>query len=122
MSPSMARQGIQLQTAVRTSIYYMGFNLLDPVVGGKTPEEMRRSKLLRQALSIALDQEEFISIFLNGRGEPGMGPIPPGIFGYQSGEIGINPVVYAWKDGALQRRSLKEGQGITGPRWLARWA
>ena len=112
VSPSMALQGIQLQTAVRTSIYYMGFNLLDPVVGGKTPEEMRRSKLLRQALSIALDQEEFISIFLNGRGEPGMGPIPPGIFGYQSGEIGINPVVYTWKDGALQRRSLKEAKEL----------
>lgn len=112
VSASMADQGIQLQTSVRTSIYYMGFNLLDSVVGGKTPEEQRRSRYLRQAISIVLDQEEFISIFLNGRGQPAMGPIPPGIFGYQSGEAGINPVVFTWKDGAPQRRSLDEARAL----------
>lgn len=112
VSPTMAKQGIQLQTAVRTSVYYMGFNMLDPVVGGRSAEEQRRAKLLRQALSIALDQEEFISIFLNGRGQPGMGPLPPGIFGHLQGEAGINPVVYTWKDGAAQRRSLKEAKAL----------
>ncbi|MFZ9616328.1 MAG: ABC transporter substrate-binding protein, partial [Fluviibacter sp.] len=64
------------------------------------------------ALSIALDQEEFISIFLNGRGQAAMGPIPPGIFGYQSGEAGINPVVYTWKDGAPHRRGLDEARTL----------
>ena len=112
VSPSMAAQGIQLQTSVRTSIYYLGFNLADSVVGGKSPAEQQRAKLLRQALSIALDQEEFISIFLNGRGQAAMGPIPPGIFGYQSGEAGINPVVYTWKDGAPHRRSLDEARAL----------
>ena len=112
VSPSMAAQGIQLQTSVRTSIYYLGFNLADSVVGGKSPAEQQRAKLLRQALSIALDQEEFISIFLNGRGQAAMGPIPPGIFGYQSGEAGINPVVYTWKDGAAHRRSLDEARAL----------
>lgn len=112
VSPAMAEQGIALQTSVRTSIYYLGFNLADSVVGGKTPAEQQRSKLLRQALSIALDQEEFISIFLNGRGQPGMGPLPPGIFGYQPGEAGINPVVYTWKDGAPHRRSLDEARAL----------
>jgi len=112
VSQRMADQGIALQTSVRTSIYYMGFNLLDPVVGGKTPLEQQRSRYLRQALSIVLDQEEFISIFLNGRGQPAMGPIPPGIFGYQSGEAGINPVVYTWKDGAPQRRPLEEARTL----------
>lgn len=112
VSPAMAAQGIRLQTSVRTSVYYLGFNLLDSVVGGKTHEEQRRAKLLRQALSIALDQEEFISIFLNGRGQPGMGPIPPGIFGHQSGQAGMNPVVYTWKDGAPQRRSIKEAKAL----------
>lgn len=112
VSPAMAAQGIRLQTSVRTSVYYLGFNLLDSVVGGKTHEEQRRAKLLRQALSIVLDQEEFISIFLNGRGQPGMGPIPPGIFGHQSGQAGMNPVVYTWKDGAPQRRSIKEAKAL----------
>ena len=112
VSPTIAAQGIQLQTSVRTSIYYLGFNLADSVVGGKSPAEQQRAKLLRQALSIALDQEEFISIFLNGRGQAAMGPIPPGIFGYQSGEAGINPVVYTWKDGAAHRRSLDEARAL----------
>jgi oligopeptide transport system substrate-binding protein len=39
---------------------------------------------LRQALSIAIDQEEFISIFMNGRGIPATSPLPPGIFGFIS--------------------------------------
>lgn len=112
VSPSMAAQGIELQTSVRTSIYYLGFNLADSVVGGKTPDEQQRAKLLRQALSIALDQEEFISIFLNGRGQPAMGPIPPGIFGYQDGEAGINPVVYTWKEGAPHRRPIDEARSL----------
>lgn len=112
VSSTMAAQGIKLQTSVRTSIYYLGFNLLDPVVGGKSSEDQRRSRLLRQAISIVLDQEEFISIFMNGRGQPAMGPIPPGIFGYQSGEAGINPVVFTWKDGAPHRRSLDEARAL----------
>ena len=62
--------------------------------------------------AIALDQEEFISSFLNGRGQPGMGPIPPGIFGHLPGQAGINPVVYTWKDGAPQRRSLDEARAL----------
>lgn len=41
-----------------------------------------------------------------------MGPLPPGIFGYQQGQAGINPVVYTWKDGAAQRRSLKEAKAL----------
>ena len=42
-----------------------------------------RARKLRQAVSIAVDWEEYISIFANGRGLAGMGPIPPGIFGYR---------------------------------------
>ena len=58
---------------------YMGFNMLDPVVGGAS----ERARKLRLAISIAIDQEEFISVFQNGRGVPAMHPIPPGITGYR---------------------------------------
>jgi hypothetical protein len=43
-----------------------------------------------------VDYEEYISIFLNGRGISAQGPIPPGIFGYREGAVGINPYVYDW--------------------------
>ena len=92
LTPDMRQRGILLSTAARPSLNYLGFNMFDPVVGGLTD----RAKKLRQALSIAIDYDEFISIFLNGRGQPGQGPLPPGIFGYREGEAGIDPVVYRW--------------------------
>lgn len=78
LTPKMQERKIKLQTTVATATYYMGFNMLDDVVGGQS----LRARRLRQAISIAVDYEEFISIFLNGRGIPAQGPIPPGIFGY----------------------------------------
>ncbi|MDO9226175.1 MAG: ABC transporter substrate-binding protein [Pseudomonadota bacterium] len=90
LTDDMRSRGILLATAARPSLNYMGFNMLDPVVGGLS----ERARKLRQALSIAIDYDEFISIFLNGRGLPGQGPLPPGIFGYRDGLAGMNPVVF----------------------------
>ena len=104
----MQAKGIELQTSVETSIFYLGFNMLDPVVGGYTEQ----ARLLRQAISIAVDYEEFVSIFRNGRGLIAQGPLPPGIFGYLAGEAGINPYVYQWQDGRPVRRALKEAQAL----------
>ncbi len=99
----MKEKGIRLVTAVRPSTYYMGFNMLDDVVGGYTDEK----KKLRQAISIALDYEEFIDIFNNGRGIPAMSPIPPGIFGYLKGKEGINPFVYTWDE--KKKKPVRKG-------------
>lgn len=103
LSDEMKQRGIQLQTSVATSVFYLGFNMLDPVVGGYT----ERARKLRQAISIAIDQEEYISIFQNGRGLPAQGPIPPGIFGYHEGEQGINRYVYDWVNGAPRRKPIE---------------
>jgi ABC-type transport system substrate-binding protein len=108
LTPQMAAQGIRLRTSVGTSTFYLAFNFLDPVVGGLG----ERAKKLRQAVSIAVDWEEFISIFQNGRGIPGMGPIPPGIFGYRDGRAGINPVLYDWVDGEPQRKPIAEAKRL----------
>ncbi|NMG15393.1 ABC transporter substrate-binding protein [Aromatoleum bremense] len=106
LSDDMVERGIELLTSVSPSVFYLGFNMLDPVVGGgDTAAGRERARKLRQAISIALDMEEFVSIFLNGRGVPAMHPIPPGIFGARDGEAGINPVVYEWRDGKAVRRS-----------------
>jgi len=95
LSDEMQARGIRLLTTVKASIFYMGFNMLDPVVGGLS----ERSTRIRQAISIAIDQEEYISIFANGRGIAAQGALPPGIFGYENDEAGINRVVYDWIDG-----------------------
>ena len=98
----MKEKGIQLETAVTTSILYMGFNMIDPVVGG----DSEQSRLLRRAISIAVDYEEYISIFANGRGVAAQSPIPPGIFGNIEGEAGINPFVYDWKFNEPKRKDI----------------
>jgi oligopeptide transport system substrate-binding protein len=108
LSDQMREKGIRLQTDVGTSIFYFGFNMLDPVVGGYG----ERQRLLRQAISIALDYEEYISIFANGRGVAAQGPIPPGIFGYREGEAGINPYVYDWVNGKPQRKPIGEARRL----------
>ncbi len=105
LTDAMREKGISLITSVRPSTYYSGFNMLDDAVGGYTPEKQK----LRQAISIALDYEEFIEIFNNGRGVSAMSPVPPGIFGHIEGEEGINRYVYSW-DGLRKkpvRRSIE---------------
>ena len=92
LSDEMQARGIRLLTSIKPSIFYMGFNLLDPTIGGLSARGVK----LRQALSIAIDQEEFVSVFMNGRGIVAMDPLPPGIFGFREGKEGINPLVYDW--------------------------
>ncbi|RXL69921.1 peptide ABC transporter substrate-binding protein, partial [Citrobacter sp. AAK_AS5] len=58
LTAAMAAKGIGLLTAVETSIFYLGFNMRDPVVGG----DSERARLLRRAIAIAVDQEEYIAI------------------------------------------------------------
>ncbi|MEE8400444.1 MAG: ABC transporter substrate-binding protein, partial [Desulfobacterales bacterium] len=103
LSDSMVEKGITLSTAVRTSTNYFGFNMLDPVLGGDSD----RSRKLRRAISIAVDIEEYITIFANGRGIAAQGPIPPGIFGHVPGKAGINPYVYDWVNGAPKRKGIE---------------
>jgi ABC-type transport system substrate-binding protein len=108
LSDDMQARGIRLQTAVATTTFYLGFNMLDPVVGDRGDGRAReRARKLRHAISIAIDQEEFISIFRNGRGIAAHGPIPPGIFGHREGAQGINPYVYDWVDGAPRRKPIE---------------
>ncbi len=103
LTDEMRDKGIRLLTSVKTSTFYMGFNMLDPVVGGLG----ERSTRIRQAISIAVDQEEYISIFQNGRGIAAQSPLPPGIFGYEGGEAGLNTVVYDWVDGKPRRKPVE---------------
>jgi ABC-type transport system substrate-binding protein len=108
LTPAMLDRGIGLITAVETSVFYTGFNMLDPVVGG----DSERARLLRQAIAIAIDFEEFVSIFRNGRGEVAQGPLPPGIFGHVGGGAGVNPITHRWEDGRSVRRPIDDAKSL----------
>jgi len=108
LTPEMEARGIQLDTSIAPTVFYLGANWLDPVIGGNS----ERARKLRQALAIAVDWEEYLSIFANGRGVPSHGPLAPGIFGYREGADSINPVTHEWKDGKAQRRPLEAAKKL----------
>jgi ABC-type transport system substrate-binding protein len=107
-SPEMIDKGIRLSTLVSATIYYFGFNMKDPLVGGGS----ERARKLRQAISIAVDMEEYLSIFANNRGVVAHSPVPPGIFGRREDAEGINPVTHVWRDGREQRRPIEAARKL----------
>jgi oligopeptide transport system substrate-binding protein len=108
LTPEMKARGIRLTEVNEPMVHYLGFNMLDSVVGGSSV----RARKLRQAISIAVNYEENISIFYNGRGVPAQGPIPPSIFGHQKGEVGLNPYVYTWGPHGPTRRAMEEARAL----------
>ena len=106
---------LKFPQTVEASLWYIGFNWLDPVLGGTgSPEAQRRARLLRQAISIAVDWDENLAIFQKSQGIAAHGPIPPGLFGWQDdGPSAFNPVVYK-KDasGRTVRRSIEEARAL----------
>jgi ABC-type transport system substrate-binding protein len=108
LTPRMQAKKMHLLESNDISFYYLGFNMLDPVVGGLSP----RARKLRQAISIAIDYNEYINIFFNGRGNPAQGPIPPGIFGHRTGKAGINPYVYRWDGDRPVQRDIEDAKRL----------
>jgi len=108
LNDDLKKKGIYLTTATAASTYYIGFNMLDPIVGG----DSERSRLLRQAITIAIDYDEYISIFTNGRGILAQSPLPPGIFGYQDGNENYNNTAFKKKKGKIVKRDIDEAKKL----------
>jgi len=108
LSEEMTNRGIVLKGSVQPSIFYLAFNMVDPIVGGYS----KSAKKLRHAISIAQNEEEYIAIFANERGIAAQGPIPPGIFGHEEGKEGTNSVVYDWIEGKRVRKSLETAKKL----------
>ena len=109
-------KGFRLNRGSDVNSYFIGFNMLDPVIGNgdgaeATPERMARNRKLRQAISIAIDWEEYAKVFPKKAGDTAMSPLPPGIFGSREGTAeGVNPVTHVWKDGKAVRRTIAEAK------------
>jgi ABC-type transport system substrate-binding protein len=101
LSPEMAARGMRLDKEVTPTIFYVGFNMGDPVLGTQAGE---RGRKLRQAMSLAVDTRQYLELFFNGRGVPAQTPLPPGIFGYDANYK--NP--YRQHDVALARQVLAD--------------
>lgn len=107
-------KGFKFPQVVDLSSWYLGFNMLDPVIGkGDTPEQQVKNRKLRQALSIAIDWEEFSRIFPKKGGETAMGPLPAGLFGTRHGTPeGVNPKTHQVVDGKFVRRPIDDARRL----------
>ena len=103
LTEDMSSHQLTISEAQVPVVYYYGFNMRDSVVGGYT----EKARKLRQALSIAYNQEDYSDIFYKGMALPAQGPLPPGIAGHIEGKAGINPYVYDWVDGEPRRKSIE---------------
>lgn len=81
LSAEMAEMGMKLEKAAEPTIFYIGFNMDDPVVGRDGGERARK---LRQAMSLVIDAERYLDLFANGRGVPAHSVLPPGLFGHEA--------------------------------------
>lgn len=68
-------KGVRLNISPGTDVAYLAFNMLDPFIIKAGPK-------FRQALSLAVNEEERIKVFNNGRGIPAHSPVPPTLPGY----------------------------------------
>jgi oligopeptide transport system substrate-binding protein len=102
LTPALLKKGIVLTKYPEAATFYIGFNMKDPILG--------KNKPLRQAMSMAFDRNAFIQIFLNGRGTPAIGPIPPGFPTYDPNYT--NP--YTQFNLAAARDKMKEAVAING--------
>lgn len=73
--PEIRERGVRLSKAEEAVDWYLNFNVKDKIVGGKNAD-------LRRALSMAIDRDELIRKFVNGRGIKATSVIPRIIAGH----------------------------------------
>jgi ABC-type transport system substrate-binding protein len=107
-------KGFRLDTRSDVNSYFIAFNMLDPTLGnGATPEQDERNRKLRQAISIAIDWEEYSKVFPKKAGDTAMSPLPPGMVGSREGEPGyVNPVTHKVVDGKVVRRPIEDARKL----------
>lgn len=102
LTPEMKKQGIILNVYDDPTTFWYGFNMEDPVVGKNLP--------LRQAMNLALDRNRFLELFLNNRGRPARGVLPP-MFAEYNDQLN-SP--YTTFDVAKAKALVKEAEQVHG--------
>lgn len=108
LTDELLKKHLKLKTVINPAIYYVGFNMLDPVVGG----DSEAAQKLRQAISIIINFEEYISIFLNGQGVVAQNPVPFGIFGFSKVNENFDRYVYNIENGKVKRKTIAEAKKL----------
>jgi ABC-type transport system substrate-binding protein len=80
LAPYLAQQGVQGWQQLRSDVFYMLFNMEDPVVGGYAPPRIA----LRRAIGLALDVQREIRSVWRGQGQPAQSVLLPHTTGFSS--------------------------------------
>lgn len=102
-SQVMRDRGIKLIFYNDPSVFWIGFNFKDPVLGNNLP--------LRKAISRSFDRETMNELLYNGRNEIAHGLIPPGLNSY---DPDIYKCEFSKFDPDEARELLKEAEKIHG--------
>jgi ABC-type transport system substrate-binding protein len=78
LAPKLAKQGVRMYANLASDNAFTYFNMLDPMVGGNSPEQVA----LRRAISLAYDVREEIRRIRRGRAVPAQSGITPHTTGY----------------------------------------
>lgn len=107
-------KGFRLAKGSDVNSYFIAFNMMDPVIGDSADAaQAARNRKLRQAISIAIDWDEYSTIFPKKAGQTAMSPLPPGIFGSRDGTLeGVNPVTHRVVDGKIVRRPIADAKQL----------
>jgi oligopeptide transport system substrate-binding protein len=99
----MRQRGIELDIYDQPSLFYIGFNMLDPVLG--------KNKALRQAISLAINREKLNELFYNNRWKIAHSLIHPELNEYDPTIVAEG---FSRCDPAAARKLLSEAEKIYG--------
>lgn len=110
--PSVEARGMTAHSSKLLDFIFRGFNMDDELLGHPAGE---RGTLLRQAISLAVDFDEFNATFYSGTNTVYDGPIPPGLPGHP--EDGTVDFGYRGPNLELARQKLEQagypnGEGL----------
>jgi oligopeptide transport system substrate-binding protein len=105
LAPRLARSGFKLVRAPTQDQFWFSFNLRDPAIGGTTPANIA----LRRALAMAIDDDEYVRVILNGSGRVPRNWIPQDILGHDP--LYVYPIRYepATANALLDRFGFRKG-------------
>jgi oligopeptide transport system substrate-binding protein len=105
LMPELKAKGIKLQKSEEAVIWYLNFNMKDKIVGGKNSD-------LRKAISMAINREEYIQKFLNGRGVKATSIVPRVIDGHTGRTELVNDYNVEKAKELLAKAGYPEGKGL----------
>ena len=90
LKPEYAARGIVRHARLEPFLFFVDFNMIDPVVGGMSNDKIA----LRRAIAMGLNTQNLVDVVYAGQGQPANQMIPPGVSGHdpaRAGEVAVRP-------------------------------